>query len=75
MEELRGCRAALTATLARQGFDLAPESSLMPIYAHRYIVCAPDLAGSAVLSISDGADAIVYGSSLLEYLEGEFLQG
>jgi len=47
----------------------------MPIYAHRYIVCAPDLAGSAVLSISDGADAIVYGSSLLEYLEGEFLQG
>lgn len=61
--------------LADQGFDLAPEAGLMPIFSHRYIVCSSDHESSAVLSIvTDDVDAIVYANSLREYLEKEFLQ-
>lgn len=45
----------------------------MPIYIHRYVVCTSDPGNSVVLSIKDGSDAIVYGNSLREYLEREFL--
>jgi len=67
-------RQQLTATLAEQGFVLGPEESLVPIYIHRYVVCTSDLGSSVVLSIADGDDAIVYGRSLREYLEREFLR-
>jgi hypothetical protein len=60
--------------MAEQGFDLAADADLAPIYIHRFVVCTSDLSRSPVLSINDGSDAIVYGNSLKEYLENEFLR-
>src|SRR5712671_2356649 len=73
IDDVRGWRAELTTTLGDEGFDLADDESLVPIYGHRYIVCTSDLNSSVVLSIAGGADAIVYGRSLEEYLQREFL--
>jgi len=66
-------RDILAATLAEQGFVLSVSAKLMPIYAHRYVVCDSDQKSSVVLSIWNSEDAIVYGYSLQEYLEREFL--
>lgn len=71
--DIKAYRSQLTATMAEQGFALAADDSLVPIYIHRYIVCPRGLDTSVVLSIADGGDAIVYGNSLEEYLENEFL--
>lgn len=61
--------------LAEQGFDLPADAELVPIYAHRYVVCTSNLDCSVVLSIVvRSTDAIVYGKSLEEYLEREFLR-
>jgi len=37
------------------------------------LVCTRDLSASVVLSVHSADDAIVYGHSLREYLEKEFL--
>lgn len=74
IEAVRQWRAELENTMAEQGFVLAAEADLVPIYIHRYVVCTSNLESSVVLSIHDGADAIVYGNSLKEYLEREFLR-
>ena len=74
IEEARDWRPEVAATMAEQGFDLAADAGLAPIYIHRFVVCTSDLNSSPVLSIYDGSDAIVYGSSLKEYLEREFLR-
>lgn len=66
-------RDALVTSLADQGFNLSRADGLVPIYGHRYLVCAADLNRSVVLSIADAYDAIVYGTSLQNYLEREFL--
>jgi len=66
-------RAELTATLAEEGFALPVKASLVPIYGRRYLVCTPSLDSSVVLSIDGSDDAIIYGNSLKEYLEREFL--
>jgi hypothetical protein len=66
-------RNVLITTLAEEGFSLSARAKLMPIYAHRYVVCDEDFESSVVLSIWDSEDAIVYGYSLQEYLEREFL--
>jgi len=74
IEHISSSRAEIAADLAEQGFELLPESDLMPIYAHRYVVCSSDLDSSVVLSVVvHDADAIVYANSLGEYLEKEFL--
>jgi hypothetical protein len=74
MEDARESRDEITADLREQGFDLPPEADLVPIYLHRYVVCTSDLNRSVVLSIVvHSTDAIVYGNSLQEYLEREFL--
>ena len=73
IEKVDAFRDELQATMADQGFDLVPEHSLVPIYVHRYVVCTSEPGSSAVLSIADGSDAVVYGKSLQEYLEREFL--
>jgi hypothetical protein len=74
MEDARESRDEITTDLREQGFDLPPEADLVPIYLHRYVVCTSDLNRSVVLSIVvHSADAIVYGNSLQEYLEREFL--
>jgi len=76
IEDIRLSRAEIAADLAKQGFELPAEAGLVPIYAHRYIVCTSDLDSSVVLSIAvNGVDAIVYGNSLQEYLEKELLRG
>lgn len=59
-------------SLLFEGYCLQPESKLLPIFMHRYLVCEEDENTSTVLSIM-GTDAIVYGKSLPEYLEKEFL--
>src|SRR5215510_1261303 len=74
IEDANENRAELTATMQDQGFDLAIDAGLMPIFAHRYIICTTDLERSVVLSIHHSSDAIVYGTSLQEYLENEFLK-
>ena len=66
-------RETLTATLAEEGFTLSAAAKLTPIYAHRFVVCDRDKESSVVLSIWDSQDAVVYGDSLQEYLEREFL--
>ena len=73
IEMVSHCKAQLTVTLAEQGFHLPVDAKLMPVYAHRYLVCSPSLDGSPVLSIWNDSDAIVYGQSLLDYLEREVL--
>src|SRR5262249_12152638 len=71
---VREHRAAIASDLATQGFDLGENSTLVPIYAHRYVVLTQDLASSVVLSIVvNDVDAIVYGNSLQGYLAKEFL--
>ena len=67
-------RSHLKVTLEDQGFDLSDDAKLIPVYAHRYIVCRTGLVESTVLSVWDPSDAIVYGSSLAEYLEKEVLR-
>jgi hypothetical protein len=74
IEDVEAYRDELSTTTAEQGFNLAHKDFLVPIYIHRYIVCTSDPRSSVVLSIDDGADAIVYGNSLQEYLEREFLK-
>ncbi len=44
----------------------------IPFYSHRYILSGLNPQGSIVCSI-DGTDAIIYGASLTEYLQAEFL--
>ena len=74
IEHIRANRAEIAADLAGQGFKLPAEASLVPVYFHRYLACTTDLNSSLVLSIVVNAtDAIVYGNSLKEYLEKEFL--
>jgi hypothetical protein len=66
-------RAELATGLAEQGFELPNEARLVPIYGRRYLVCTPRLDTSTVLSIDGADDAMVYGLSLKEYLQREFL--
>lgn len=73
MEDVHEDRAKLATTLMEQGFDLPSETRLLPIYGHRYLACTPNLERSVVLSIDGVDDAIVYGNSLREYLQKEFL--
>lgn len=74
IEHISSSRAEITSDLAEQGFELLPEAKLVPVYAHRYVVCSSNLDDSVVLSIVvHDVDAIVYGNSLKEYLEREFL--
>ncbi|HLJ88969.1 MAG TPA: hypothetical protein VKZ53_19270 [Candidatus Angelobacter sp.] len=72
IEDVRSLRNEITANLSEQGVDLPDQAGLVPIYSHRFVVCAEGRESSAVLSIS-GADAIVYGDSLQECLTREFL--
>jgi hypothetical protein len=64
----------LSATMAAQGFRLTEDAKLVPIYAHRYVVCTGEHNAGMVLSIQSADDAIVYADSLTEYLEKEFLR-
>jgi hypothetical protein len=73
IEDVSNERTELIATMAEQGFALPVDAGLVPVYGHRYLVCASSLDSSAVLSIDGSDDAIVYGNSLKEYLEREFL--
>ena len=67
-------REAIVSDLAIQGFNLGKNSTLIPIYSHRYVVSTQDPSTSAVLSIVvNGVEATVYGDSLREYLVKEFL--
>jgi hypothetical protein len=76
IEHIRACRVAIAADLAGQGFELPAEASLVPVFSHRYVACTSDLNKSVVLSIVvNDTDAVVYGNSLKEYLEKEFLEG
>jgi hypothetical protein len=65
-------RNGITKVLAEQGLPLPVDAALVPIFSHRYVMCKSNLRRSVVLSIH-GIDAIVYGESLQEYLEKEFL--
>ena len=78
IEDVGLSRLEITADLAEQGFELSVEASLVPFLQHRYVVCTPDPDRCVVLSIARdvvGTDSIVYGDSLREYLEKEFLEG
>jgi hypothetical protein len=75
IEDIRASRAEITSDLAEQGFELPAEANLVPVYVHRYVVCTSIINSSVVLSVVvNAADAIVYGNSLREYLEKEFLR-
>jgi hypothetical protein len=56
IEDVQEWRAELERTMAEQGFVLAAQAARVPIYIHRYVVCAPNLDTSVVLSIADEAD-------------------
>ena len=59
-------------SLQEDGYELQKEAVLVPVYGHRFIVCGQNPAESVVLSICD-TDAIVYATTLQEYLQQEFL--
>jgi hypothetical protein len=61
----------LRDTLSEEGFQLEENAKLLPIYAHRYVVCSPTTESCVVLSIWDASDSIVYGNSLQAYLKRE----
>lgn len=68
-------RDEIARDLKEQGFDLPTQAGLAPIYSHWYVVCASNLDSSVALSIVvHDVDAIVYGNSLGEYLERDFLR-
>jgi hypothetical protein len=67
-------RPRLFETLASEGLSLPPDTKFVPIYEHRYMVCTKVLTQSPVVSIEDADDAIIYGDSLGDYLEREFLR-
>lgn len=71
--EVRRNQRQLIRTMAEQGFILAPAAALIPIYEHRFLVCTGEPDSSVVLSIDGSDDAIVYGRTLEEYLEREFV--
>ena len=74
VEAVRDSRNEIANVLKDQGFDLSAEADIVSIYGHRYVVCASDPNDRVVFSIVvNDADAIVYGRSLREYLEREFL--
>jgi len=74
IEDIRDRRSEIAAALREQGFELLGQDDLVPIFGHRYVVCASNLSSSVVLSIVViDEDAIVYGDTLQEYLEREFL--
>ena len=64
-------RAEIAKALMEQGFYLDQSARLVPVYAHRFLLCGADAWDGPVLSIS-GTDAIVYGRNLIEYLQTEF---
>ncbi|HTU33167.1 MAG TPA: SMI1/KNR4 family protein [Candidatus Acidoferrum sp.] len=75
IEDIGSSRPGIASDLAGQGFELLSEANLVPVFAHRYIVCSSNVDSSVVLSIVVHAtDAIVYADSLREYLEKEFLE-
>ncbi len=74
IDEVEQDRTQLRATLKDEGFELSDEARLVPIFAHRSVVCDPASGSSVVLSIYRADDAIIYGSSLREYLEKEVLK-
>lgn len=75
IEDVRESRNEITTDLRNQGFDLSTEADLVPIYGHRYVLCTSNLNHSVVLSIVvHSIDTVVYGKSLQEYLEHEFLE-
>lgn len=51
--------------------ELANQPKLIPIYSHRYIPDAPNLAGNPVFSVYQ-TDIIYYGFDLLDYFIKEF---
>ena len=73
MKNAKNDPVELLQTMVKQGFNLSPETNFIPIFAHRYLLSTENLNESIVLSIADPSDAIVYGNSLQEYLEREFL--
>jgi hypothetical protein len=66
-------RDQLQITMEEQGFTIPSHCDFVPIYLHRYVLCTKNASESTVLSIHDSTDAIVYGATLAEYLEREFL--
>ena len=74
MREVDRDRNQIELELESQGYSLAPSAVLVPVFAHRFVVCGSDPRQSTVLSI-EGLDAIVYADSLPAYLEQEFLHG
>jgi hypothetical protein len=71
IERAQKDREEIAEIFVNEGFNLETSAALIPIYAHRYIVCSSDLDSSVVLSIM-GTDAIIYGNSLRSYLLSEF---
>lgn len=67
-------RREIALDLADQGFDLPLDAGLMPIFSHRYVVCANPESSIVLSVVVDSVDAIVYADSLKEYLEKEFLR-
>jgi hypothetical protein len=75
IEHLTSSRADIASDLAEQGFNLQPEANLVPVFAHRYVVCSSNFDSSVILSIVvHDTDAVVYANSLREYLEKEFFE-
>ena len=73
IENVSTDKIQLSATLEEQGFHIPDDAKFIPIYSHPYLMCSPSIESSPVLSIWKRSDAIVYGRSLLEYLEKEVL--
>lgn len=74
IDALRRNWQAVVESLTYEGFLLMPDTGLVPLFGHRFLVCGSNPAESTVLSIC-GGDAIVYANSLQVYLEKAFLVG
>jgi hypothetical protein len=69
MEDVSKNQTEIVADLAEQGFNLSSSAHLLPVFAHRYVICTSEPDTSVVLSIvAHEVDAIVCADSLQAYL-------
>ena len=68
-------RTEVMQQLRSEGLDATEPVRFLPFYMHRYVLCMSDPGKSIVASVVvRDVDAILFASSLQQYLEKEFLQ-
>lgn len=71
-KDIKEFKEEIKLVLSENNFDTTQIEGFIPIYSHRALVVFKDKTLSPVISIY-GADVILFGNDLLDYLKKEFL--